>query len=826
MSKKSFLGNIKVIVLVGYLFLFALAVFGIVKVNQELIHFTQKENPQTESKKLQLVSNTLLSLYEMESLRKILFTKELPTTSLQETYDTIRGKLNQEIDSLYHLSNDQQLQVNLDTVKMLLTQKENNLNDMLALMDSINNLPYSNILSKTVLSTKSVDALSRMITESTKKNQDTTLYVEKKRSFFERVKNVFSDQPDSIKVVSKSDTTHVDTSYIEPPATVTDTIVQYINQINAKSDRRKINYLTKLSKRQTDMLYYDELLTHQINTILRRIEQNEKQQAQYITQQKQELLQKSSSTVYWIALIALLVLVLFIALSLAQINRSQRYKNDLEKSNQYAGFLAKSREKLLLMISHDIKAPLSSIIGHTELLTDKKAPQQQQKSIGNIRSSAEQILDLSNKLLEYHKLEQGKSEVKNITFAPHRLISDIYESYLPLAKSKNITLHQDNQILPNTLYQSDPYIIRQILDNLISNAIKFTPKGTVHIASSIDSSQQLHIAIKDTGMGISEEDQKKLFDQFQRLGTLDEKRAIEGHGLGLSITLQLTHLIGGQIDVLSQLHKGTTFTLSIPLASSTDEQKPLLTTHTTPTISHSIVGKKVLFIDDDATMLNVYASIIEKKGAIVTTCFDPTRAIEHIQKNRFDIIFTDIQMPQLNGIELVKRIRKLGGYYATIPIVALSARSTMALSQLQEIGCTDFATKPINPDQLIHHIAQTQQNPPTTPHSNAPKGLDALVEFVKEDREMSAEIIQTFWKDNQKKLQQLQKAAKKNDAQTLQDIAHKLLPLMKMIQADEMVSLLIEIEEGSYQEEQVQELIALLKQQNQATKRYITDHFS
>lgn len=829
MPKKHFFENIKLIVLLGYIVLFALSIFGIIKINQELVRFSQKESPKTESKKLRLVSNTLLSLYEMESLRKILFTEQSSTTTLQEAYENIREKLNQQIDSLYKLSNDKQLQINLDTVKTLLGKKENNLNSMLRLMDSINNLPYSNILSKTVLSTKSVDDLSRMITESTRNKKDTTLYVEKKRNFFERVKNVFSDRPDSIKVVSKTDTTKIDTSYIEPPKTITDTIVQYINKINAKSNRRKINYLTKLSKRQTDMLYYDELLTEQINTILRRIEENEKQQAQQTTQQKRVLLQKSSSTVYWIALIALLVLVVFIALSLAQINKSLRYKNDLEKSNQYAEFLARSREKLLLMISHDIKAPLSSIIGHTELLTHQSILQKEKESIDSIRTSSEQILDLSNKLLEYHKLEQGKSEIRQVVFMAHQLLADIYHTFLPLASQKKLTLIQNNKIPQQQFYRGDPYILKQILNNLISNAIKFTKKGQIQIDARIED-EKLLVAVMDTGVGIDEKDQKHLFEQFKRMGTLQAQRSIEGHGLGLSITIKLVQLIGGKIELNSELGKGTKFLITIPLPIA---EQPNLPQHSAePIVAKSIRGKKVLFVDDDITMLNVYAKVIEKEGAKVTTCSDSTAVIEILQKNRYDIVFTDIQMPQLNGVELVKKIRNLKGGYQKLPVVALSARSTMSVEHLRDIGFTNFANKPVNLQQLMMLIAQSDEPISSLASSideeseGNSEGMDALIEFVKDDREMAQEIVQTFYSENKHKLQQLRKAQDKNDIENIQIIAHKLLPVMKMIQADELVMLLLQIEQGQIEEKQTARLIQLLEQQNKETEKYIRQHFS
>ena len=217
------------------------------------------------------------------------------------------------------------------------------------------------------------------------------------------------------------------------------------------------------------------------------------------------------------------------------------------------------------MISHEIKAPLSSIIGHIELMSHDKVLPEDKEHLDNMRTSSEQILDLSNKLMDYHRLEQGKSKVNFVSFAPHRLMEDIYKSFIPLAGRKKLYIHSESDIKADLLFESDPFVITQILNNLINNAIKFTEKGGVSIHSLIDEKNNLCVTIKDTGIGIRQEDVLKIFDEFERIGNVDDQRQVEGFGLGLPITKQLVDLLGGTIKLNSEPNKGTEFQLAVPL---------------------------------------------------------------------------------------------------------------------------------------------------------------------------------------------------------------------------------------------------------------------
>ncbi len=804
--------------------LFGLVIFGLFTTYRELINLSQTETITKESEELKLISEALLTLYKTESSNKMLLSQK-NNSQVDTSYQHSSQELNIYLDSIYSVSKDEKIHHSIDTVKFLLAQKNKNLKSITDLMNLIQNLPYSNVMSRKVISKKAIHDLSQIITESSLLKEDTTLYIKKKKNFFGRVKSVFVNSDDSVKVVSKSrEKNKIDTLYAEPTKIITDTVVSYINKINRNSDKKKIRYMIRLSERQTEMLYYDKLLTLQIKKILYRVEFREKERIKLLSDTKEQLLKKSSQTVSTIAIIALFFVLIFIVLSFIQINKVLKYNAELEENRTRINFLAKSREKLLLMISHDIKAPLSSIIGHIELLSQQKNTKEEKESLKNMRNSSEQILNLSNKLLEYHKLEKGESTLIISSFEPYLLIKNIVKSFNPIAQQKELSLKLNNKIPQKYTYYSDPFVLNQIFNNLINNAIKFTPTGGVTI-TSIVKEDQLIVEIKDTGVGISKKDQKQIFNEFQRVGSLKSQREIEGSGLGLSITIKLIHLLNGKLALHSALKKGSTFTVTIPLSKTENNTtKVSLNSKEISEQTQQLSEIKVLFVDDDITMLNVYSKMIKKAGAKVTICSESKKALKKAKKETFDIIFTDIQMPDMNGIELMKKIRKINAEYQQIPIIALSASSNISSSELTKMKFTNFLLKPINTNQLISLVYENRKHKnQVTANENQ---FEVLFEFVKDDKKTSLEIMQTFFRENNDKIKQLKIGLNKKDNKLIQSIAHKALPTMQMIQDKSIIVLLEKMEEGKIKTKEVKELITLLEKKSNEIKAFISTRFA
>lgn len=820
MRKIKFRGNIKLTVFIGYIILFALLLTGLSWIYKELVGFSEFNERHTERKELNLVSNALVELYGVESLRKAIFFEDIKPSLLKKNYADVDKDVRLYIDSLYHITTDEYLLHSLDTVNDLLDRKNENMLSMINLVETIQKLPKSKLIQTTVLSQKDILNLEALVSEKLESRQDTSYYIKEKKKFVDRLRAVFSTKQDSIKVVSTQDVVKSDSIITQYPEskTLTDTLVHFINDLNKLSDQKKAAYLAKLSKQQYAMMYYDELLTEQIHTILRRIEDEEKEILANLEQEKNLVLNRSAHIVSGMATASIFILFIFLSITFYLVNKNKRYRKDLEENNLHIRSLLKSRDRLLLMISHDVKAPLSSIIGHIELMVREKMSGQDKAHLESMRSSSEQILELSNKLIDHHQLERDEHKAKMVSFSPAQLINDVYNAFTPIAQRKNIKLEFNQRIDTNAYYESDPLMIKQILNNLISNAIKFTSKGSVVVNSFIDNkTNMLRITIKDTGVGIREEDKEKVFEAFERVGTTENKLNTEGAGLGLQITKKLIGILKGTLEMDSEYSVGTEFRISIPLLKSDErgvEKKP---------VKHigrkgKEISPKVLMVDDETTMLSVYSKLLEQNGADVTICTNPLKVVELLQKNTYDIIFTDIQMPQINGFELVKRIRALGGQYEKIPVIALSARSDISEKEYKEIGFTTFLSKPV-PFELLENIvfhSSARETPLIESSEDKAKkvsdGFNALIEFVKDDKETSLDILNTFVEDTRQKLDLLKLSVRNRDKESIQTVAHKMLPLATMMGMQETARLLEKIEAGSQEEKELKKVIELIEE--------------
>jgi len=832
MINRKFFGNIKFIVLIGYSILFILTIFGVAQIYRELVKLSNQQNPYENRKELTLISNALVCMYESEGVRKVMISNEFDSASINQLYNNLNSKAMLYIDSLYNSTSDKLLQSNIDTVKILFKEKDLNFRSMIILLDSIKKLSYSEKILTTVLSRKDISNLNKLIKERTETKTDTSFLKKEKKSFFARVKQVFIAQADSTQVISKQNTSTKDSTYLAPTTLINDTVIQFLNNISKKHDKKKIMYLHGIHLRQNQMLYYDELLTNQINSILLRIEIQQRELADLLLIKKENTIKDSFNFMSVIAIVSLFILIIFIIYTLFLINRSQKYRNQLEISKKHAEDLMKSRERLLLMISHDIKSPLSSIFGYIDLLTkNNQQTEDEKKYIASIKNASEHIFDLVNKLLDYQILELGKSEVNKLSFSPKRLVDGIYSSFIPLAQIKGLKLTNENSINANEIYDCDPFILKQIANNLISNAIKFTLKGSVHISSYIDEKTNfLHFKVKDTGIGIKDEDKDKIFEEFRRLGSIESQQVTEGSGLGLAITNKLLKLVGGKLVFESEYGKGTEFHVIIPLMIPNElnlnEKIDIIDENPQKN------ALKILFIDDDLVLLNVFKKLLQKDGSEVTTCDNPEKAIDLIQEINFDIIFTDIQMPNLNGFELVKKIRNLGlSHYEKLPIIALSGRIDISMENFKHAGFTGFLSKPTQFKELelaiLNHVTLKKNEIIVSENDASKQGnLHALIEYLEDDRDAAIDILNVFVAENNVKLAEFEMALQKRDWAAIKFTAHKLLPLMRMIEANEIVSILESIEDGNTKKEQVIYLIKLLKIKNEEVKIFIDLNFN
>ncbi|MDR2111005.1 MAG: response regulator [Spirochaetaceae bacterium] len=341
---------------------------------------------------------------------------------------------------------------------------------------------------------------------------------------------------------------------------------------------------------------------------------------------------------------------------------------DVWREKQRAEAANNAKSDFLAVMSHEIRTPMNAILGLNELLSRGKLDEIQRKYLTNVRKSAQSLLTIINDILDFSKIEAGKMELININYNLGALLDNLRSMFTVMFQGKNLDLRFiTGQELPGWVY-GDENRLRQVLTNLLSNAMKYTNAGYVEFSARLSPEGTLHFSVKDTGIGIRREDAAKLFQPFEQLDTR-KNRNVVGTGLGLAICYRLCRLMGGDLRLESEYGRGSTFTVDIPYSPAhgdVDGDENGDSEFTAPDV-------RVLVVDDIEINLDLTQAMLESFGIAVELTQKGQTAIELAGKNRYDIIFMDHMMPEMDGIETTARIRALGGHNKTVPIIALTA---------------------------------------------------------------------------------------------------------------------------------------------------------
>jgi signal transduction histidine kinase/CheY-like chemotaxis protein len=557
------------------------------------------------------------------------------------------------------------------------------------------------------------------------------------------------------------------------------------------------------------------MLTSRIDELLKDIEQEEYRKSIQLLEEKEYTISRSQKIMLIVSIIAIVIALLFAILFLIDINKSQRYRSKLERSNQQISELLATRQKLMLTISHDIKAPMSSIIGFIELLRDGInsgiSKEKRNEYLQNMSSSANHIIQLVTTLLDFTKLQEGKWDFNNSNFNLHQLVNDTTKSFQPIAVEKGLIYHVDNRLQVDKLYFADPYVLRQIMSNLLSNAIKYTNRGEISIKVEEKAEDVFYFSISDTGIGIDIDNQQWIFNEFKQVHQkYNYEKDIKGSGLGLSITKRLVSELYGEIKLTSEKGIGSEFIIEIPLKSAVDLQNSISTS--THVVSQNLKNITVLVVEDDPTQLKMVTEMIRKKGLSCIGVTDTDKVLLQLRNNIFDIIFVDINLKVSTGIELIKEIYETEKELLTdTPIIALSAASDVTKDELQSFGFTDFLPKPFTSEDLfgminIHTNSGVMISDDKEELSN---GLMSLIEYVKDDDKQSCEILQSFIDETLASNKLLKAAFEQKDYVSARKVSHKMLPLIKMIGDNQVISMVEHLEKGNQLSEEKESLMVV-----------------
>lgn len=792
-------------IVVGYILLVGLLIGAFTYTMQQMNLLTTPTSLRDQLDHRRHITHRIISqLYDAESIGQT-----LRTGNLNEYYHYLKAmkEVNASIDTLETILTDTLQQARLDTVRTLLQNKQWN---MYAVLEAMRNTPtdqiYQEQLDSLIAQQDSLLSTPHIRRKVITHHNSYTIH-HKKKGFFKRLADVFAPgKEDSTQVSNVIQEEYTDT--LDEVYSPIDTISSMITGIQHKVFQTRQKETEMLNTRISSLRVIGSGLSQRVNQLLENIEHDEQEAARTKLMQEEEIRKEAAETMAKIAIAAFVLVLVFSIVIARDITRNNHYRRELEKAKSYAENLLVAREKLMLTITHDIKAPAGSIIGYIDLLIRLVNDRRQQFYLSNMKSSAQHLLALVTSLLDYHRLEAGKMDLHPVAFNPHELLTDIYNSFLPLAEKKQLQLDFKEK-LPETLtLEGDPFRIRQIVENLLSNALKFTAAGGITLQAEYHGNQFV-FSVSDTGCGMTASEQERIFKEFTRLSSAQGQ---EGFGLGLSITRKLVELLLGRIDIESAPGKGSTFKVSMPLPSISPKPAP---DTKEPVITLPKIHLRIAIIDDDRIQMHLTEAMLhnaeeEVKGLKVETvcCEQPEELIEQLKSRTFDLVFTDIQMPAMNGFELLHHLRNQDFAQAqSIPVIAITARGDMNEDDFQQKGFAGMLQKPFNQSELkkvvknaLTHLTVSDNIPDTlpvqkethetSPHTDLPYNFSPLTAFSEDDPEAAKEILRTFAQETQKNMEKLQAAISNKDMEALCATAHKMLPTFLMIEAQKAVPLL------------------------------------
>ena len=817
-----------------------------------------------------IVDSLVFSMLETANAERSVL---LGDASKWERFDRALSGSKRQARKLRLLLNDTLKQQRLDTLMaLLITKRENTLLVMNVLKNNSRDI-YNNNKVEALHSGRDSIVISPQTKERHEQHETVYEVVKTKRGFFRRLGDAFRKQ--RTDTISTTRLTHQpSTDTIHHRLNIADSVANALAEIHSEQQRANDRQQGIISTQNDRLQLVSIQLTKRTWQLLEDIQSDEHNALQRVVGKAISSRRAMIVRIAVLGLLAILSAAILVVYILRDIKRERRDRQRILEAKTETERIMQQRERLLLTITHDIKAPAASIAGFIDLLSEYV---DRPKAVGYLQSisgSANHLLQLVSALLDYHKLESGKAERHEVSFQPTALVSECVAQMQPLAMAKQLRLATDINVAEDMFCRSDAFRIKQIVNNLVSNAIKYTDEGEVRVGINVQNGTMM-LSVKDTGSGMTPQELQSVFNAFTRLPGAQGK---EGVGLGLTITREIVTLLGGRINVVSTKGKGTTFRVCLPvkvvanqgihsggaLVSSAPTKQQVhqqskelhqqskevhqqnkynsmvgaLETSAPPkgnsqhhntSTSQPIIS--VVIVDDDrlqGQLLNEMLRRIDGVQFDITTTIHADEAIKIAVEKNPHIVFTDIEMPEMNGSEIMRRIRTASSATSATDksvrrtkFVAMTAHEQSIMPQLRSDGFDACLFKPFSVQTLAATICQLtgaavrvsekEQNSKLTIAGEAEnnsklktqnskltiageaennsklktqnsKLKSALLPFTDGDPEAEAQIIGDIRKSIEEYLEMIGDGS---DPERVAKAAHKAMPLLEMIEPGE-----------------------------------------
>ena len=702
------------------------------------------------------------------------------------------------------------------TISALLKEEQRNLKQ---LSDAMTGKPTQNYLQDKVknLNTGKDSILVHSKAPQTHEAKKTTVEVLKtRRGFFRRLADAFKkEHAETLSVKQDSNRAVIDS--VTTPVNVAENVATILDQIDKKEKVETQDHKQHINREMEELKMVSAKLALRSAKHLSDVHQREKDNMQEAIKKAMEARKHLLWQMELLAIVAFFAIVIMIWFIWRDARKERIYRENLEAANEEIQRIMNQRERLLLTITHDIKAPAASISGFIDLMKAYVSNPQGIECLQNIKNSAAHLSHLVASLLDYHQLENGLMKVQPTSFSPAQLVAESVEGMKLRAEEKGLEISFECKMKGMEYFRADAFRIRQILDNLVSNAIKYTDGGSVTIqaqVSEILGKPTLTLSVKDTGKGMTDEEKQKVFQAFTRLKSA---QGIEGTGLGLSITQELVSLLGGEIILHSTLGKGSTFIVTIPIEPAPKEESQEMApsevkydsspdsaqdkegqnsgSHQVTDIKKKpeFANHKILILDDDKLQLQLLQEMLRRIVGDtwqVFACNHVMDALTTLHNEQPALMLMDIEMPEMNGMDMIAHIN-----HTNMMVVAMTAHDTSILGQLLKAGFDDCLFKPFSMEKLSDILGiesqplpdaqpETPSQPDLSSQQKSNPQLDSLLAFAGGDEEAAKEILDTVKQELAAHLENLKEAIEEESLSTdrIGKAAHKLLPIATMMQ--------------------------------------------
>ncbi|WP_337949031.1 hybrid sensor histidine kinase/response regulator [Prevotella pectinovora] len=737
-----------------------------------------------------IVDTLVFSMLETANAERSIL---LGDASEWQRFDHAISNSTEKARQLRPLISDSLKRQRLDTLVILLKAKRQNTMLVMAELGKDNrDIFYSNKMKALHSGRDSVVIHPRTAEQH---DQRETVYeiVKTKKGFFRRLGDAFRRQhTDTVGMTRVQKRATADT--VNHRVDIADSVANALAEIQQKQQRESGRQKERIAGRNSELQRVSILLAWRTGQLLEDIQNDEHTALRRVVDKAMNSRRTMIMRIAGLGLLAILSAAILVVYILRDIRRERRDRQRIIEAKAETERIMQQRERLLLTITHDIKAPAASIAGFIDLLAEYV---DRPKAIGYLKSiggSAQHLLQLVSALLDYHQLESGKVEIHEESFSPATLIRECVGGMQPQALEKGLLLESNINVADNMVCRSDAFRIKQIVNNLVGNAIKYTDEGKVTVSTAYMNGR-LTIGVDDTGCGMTPEEQQRVFNAFTRLPGAQRK---EGVGLGLSIAREIVERLGGSINLVSRKGEGSKFTVVIPMemANGNDDKAETTidieideTAEAGAGISQSNENRnsgdkslRILIVDDDKLQQQLLLEMFARVEGILLDITSTTHACEAIQLAhdiKPDIVFTDIEMPEMNGNEIMKRIRENG---MAMKFVAITAHEPSIMPKLRNEGFDACLFKPFSVEtlaaticQITGHMVRVKEK---QQDSTADSLRSALLPFTDGDAEAERQIIADVCRSIDEYLELLGDA---DNSDSIAKAAHKAMPLLEMI---------------------------------------------